>query len=77
MHIAVVPLPCVEKWPSGHELQLPAESPDCVPAGQGVQVAGLEPEKLETCAKPPLAEKEPAAHAPAHAAVVRPVAPVM
>jgi hypothetical protein len=41
-----------------------------VPAAHGVHAAGLVPEKPAAWAKPPLAAYEPAAHAPAHCAVV-------
>jgi hypothetical protein len=47
-----------------------------VPAAQGVQAAGELPLKPAGCAKPPAAANEPAAHVPAHAADVRPVAPI-
>ena len=59
-------MPCREYEPDGHALQLSADCAEYLPASHGVQTDGLVPVKVDALAKPPLAEYEPAAHAPAH-----------
>ena len=49
---------------------LAADCPEEVPAVHGVQTDGLLPVKPAGMAKPPAPAYEPAAHAPAHCAVV-------
>ena len=59
-----------EVMPTGQLVQDEADCAEYLPTAHGVHADGLLPEKPAALAKPPLAAYEPAAHAPAHAAVV-------